>query len=89
MTPYQLVFQDTPAAVSKVAKFLNKDLSDETIRDIAEKCSFKNLRAADEAVKTRTDVVKTGLTENEAKQRKSVGRSWVYRKGTGCAISKY
>lgn len=38
--------EDLTAAVAKVAKFLNKDLSQEIIEAIAEKCSFNNLKTA-------------------------------------------
>ena len=84
-----MCFQDLPAAVSKVAEFLKIHLSRDTLQDIAEKCSFENLKAADEALKTRTDVVKSGLTENETKQRKNNGRSWVFRKGTDRLVTGF
>lgn len=38
-------------AVEQVAKFLNKYLSKELMADIAEKCSFKNLKKADDKLK--------------------------------------
>ena len=35
----------------KVAQFLNKDLSDDVVETIAEKCSFDNLKAANHTLK--------------------------------------
>ena len=53
ITPMQHYCQDFPfhlqneiEAVRKVASFLNKDLPDDVIAAIADKCSFKNLKHA-------------------------------------------
>lgn len=74
-------YKNPTAAVGKVAQFLNRSLSDDVIRSIANKCSFNNLKSADEALKTETNVVSSELTEDEIQQRKSPGRLSVFRKG--------
>ena len=43
-------------AVKQIAKFLNKNLSKSLIARIAEKCSFKNLKKANDIVKERPNV---------------------------------
>lgn len=78
---FEDMIQNPTAAVGKVAQFLNRSLSDDVIRSIANKCSFNNLKSADEALKTETNVVSSELTEDEIQQRKSPGRLSVFRKG--------
>ena len=43
-------------AVEQIAKFLNKNLSKSLIAEIAENCSFKNLKKANDTVKERPTV---------------------------------
>lgn len=58
----------------RLAKFLNVDLNDENIEDIADKCSFKKLKLASRTVKDNS------LVADEVLARKM--DQHMYRKGT-------
>lgn len=79
---FEDMLQNSTDAVRLVAQFLNKDLSESVITDIADKCSFKNLKEAEEKIKTETDVVQKELTDAEEEKKSNLGPLSVYRKGT-------
>ncbi|MEW8544922.1 MAG: sulfotransferase domain-containing protein [Candidatus Thiodiazotropha sp.] len=76
-----ILYQNPIDAVRQVAQFLNKDLSEGIIEDIADKCSFKNLKEAEERLKQETDVVQKKLTDAEEEKKTNLGPPSVYRKG--------
>lgn len=61
-------------AVEQIAKFLKKDLSTELMTEIAEKCSFKNLKKADDNLKE--DVKFSTVTKHF-----KIETPQIYRKG--------
>lgn len=69
------------AVVERVAQFLNKELSKDTIDDIAEKCSFKNLKAADATLKGIPEKCFSHLTVEEIEQHKKHKMPSFFRKG--------
>lgn len=74
-------FQNLTAVVERVAQFLNKELSKDTIDDIAEKCSFKNLKAADATLKGIPEKCFSHLTVEEIEQHKKHKMPSFFRKG--------
>lgn len=66
-------------AVKRVADFLNKDLPDDVIHDIAEKCSFKKLKHAEETYKLPWGIA-SQMTEEEREKNKDK-LATAYRKG--------
>lgn len=68
-------------AVRKVANFLNKDLTDEVIQSIADKCSFQNLKTANETMKQRPLNLVERLTEEEKGRMIKHKPPQMYRKG--------
>ena len=73
--------QDPVAAVTRIAEFLGKELSKDLIVEIADKCSFKNLAAADEKLKQTPTVT---LLDNPGE----FGTSQMYRKGNNLDLPK-
>ena len=71
---YEEMKRDPVAAVEQIAKFLDKDLSNDVIKDIAKKCSFKNLAAADDNLKQAATLP---VLDNPGK----FGTAEMYRKG--------
>ena len=67
--------------IGKIARFLEKDLSDEIIQDIADKCSFKNLKHADATVKDKHMPQVSRLSEEDIEKRNKHGPTNFYRKG--------
>ena len=66
----------------KVASFLNKDLPDDVIQDIADKCSFKNLKHATETYKQPWDLTsKLSPEEQEMIANWKTQETQFYRKG--------
>ena len=75
-------YQNPTEAVRKVARFLNKDLSEETVNSIAEKCSFKNLKAANDSLKKRPEQLAERVRLLQEKGGKiPSGPPNLYRKG--------
>ena len=69
-------------AVREVATFLNKALSDDVIRDIANKCSFKNLKHADKAFKQKWDLTaRLPPEERKLVLKRKTKQTQVFRKG--------
>ena len=78
------VLQNDSEAVRKVARFLNKDLPDDVIRDIADKCSFKNLKHATETYKQpwyKQLTSRLSLEEQELIAKTKQQETQFYRKG--------
>ena len=65
----------------KVANFLKKDLTDEVIQSIADKCSFQNLKTANETMKQRPLNLVERLTEEEKGRMIKHKPPQMYRKG--------
>ena len=72
---------DPTACVKKVAVFLHKELTDDTVKTIAEKCSFKNLKAADEILKNIPDNLLRNFSEEHMAKMKKYGFIPFFRKG--------
>ena len=64
----------------KVATFLNKDLSDDVIYDIADKCSFQKLKHAEETFKQQEDI-SSRITVEQLDTMKKQGPIKIHRKG--------
>ena len=73
-------FKGPVEAVRKLALILNKDLSDDLIRNIADKCSFTKLKHVEETQKQHVDVTKR-MTPEELESMKKKGPVSLYRKG--------
>ena len=74
--------QNETEAVRKVAGFLNKDLPDDVIAAIADKCTFKNLKHATETFKQPWDLTsKLSLEEQEMIANWKTQETQFYRKG--------
>ena len=66
----------------KVAGFLNKDVPDDLMRGIADKCSFKNLKHATETYKQPWDLTsKLSPEEQEMIAKWKKQETQFYRKG--------
>jgi hypothetical protein len=68
-------FQDPVSEIQKLAEYLEVTCSREVIVDIAEKCSFQNLKAASENVKDHREM-------QDISKNVGLKLSDFYRKGT-------
>ena len=67
--------------VQKIARFLSKELPEDTVNEIVEKCSFDKLKRFEETTKKSTNVLDAQLTEAELEVRRKHGPEQMYRKG--------
>lgn len=75
-------FQNPITEISRLAEFLNINLKDEDIAEIADKCSFKKLKLANDTIKDHS-ILDIG--------EKSIGekiKEFMYRKGKAALILK-
>ena len=73
--------QNPAHEVQKISRFLRKELPEDTVNEIVEKCSFEKLKRFEDTMKKSTDVLDSKLTEAELEVRRKYGPEQTYRKG--------
>ena len=68
-------------AVQTIANFLGKTLTPEVVQDIADKCSFSNMKAAEYTVKEYPEELTAFMGQKEKEELAKPGSFTFFRKG--------
>ncbi|XP_076083684.1 sulfotransferase 1B1-like [Mytilus galloprovincialis] len=78
---FEKLKSDPATEIHRIADFLNIHVTDNLVKDIVNKCDFKNLKKADKDVKTMGHEMKV-LLESSTKENPSIKLPEIYRKGS-------